>query len=123
WPDTRRFFARCEPIVESAAREHANVAIFAEMVALLWSQGKHGAAVRLEQLWNELGSRHSFALYCAYPIADVAEGPSHAMDEMCAEHARAIPSERYTQLESDDARLAEVCKLQKKAHALQTEVR
>src|SRR5947208_12935457 len=123
WPDTRRFFAQCEPIVEAAARGHANVAIFAEMVALLWAQGKHGGAVRLEQLWNELGSRHSFALFCAYPIADVAEAPSRAMDQVCAEHARAIPSESYSGLQSDDARLAEVCKLQRKAHALQTEVR
>ena len=38
------------------------------MVSLLWADGKREGAVRLEQLWNELAHRHSFALRCAYPI-------------------------------------------------------
>ena len=41
---------------------------FGEMVALLWAQGKRDAALRLEELWNDLAKRMSFALVCAYPL-------------------------------------------------------
>ena len=27
---------------------------FGEMVALLWAEGNHAAAIRLEELWNDL---------------------------------------------------------------------
>ena len=93
------------------------------MVALLWRDGKHGAAVHLERLWNELATRHAFGLFCAYPMADVAAGPARAMNGVCDAHARVIPTETYTALYSDEERLAEVSKLQQKARALEREVR
>ena len=123
WPDKQRFLTRCEPIVKKAEAASSNVAIFAEMVALLWGEGKHGAAVHLEHLWNELALRHSFTLFCAYPMADVASGPSEAMDGICDQHSRAIPSESYSHLETSAERLAEVCKLQQRARMLEMEVR
>src|ERR1700686_4086460 len=38
------------------------IAIFGEMVSLLWTEGKTQAAIRLEELWNELALKHSFSL-------------------------------------------------------------
>jgi len=121
-PDSQRFLAQWEPVIATAAKRFSNVAIFAEMHALLWRDGKHGAAVHLERLWNELAARHPFALFCAYPMADVAAGPMEGMNAICEQHARAVPSESYRALASDDERLLEVRKLQQKARTLEREV-
>jgi hypothetical protein len=73
WPDTRRFidvmsrvFQRATAAVES---NHPRIAAFGEMVALLWTEGKTQAAVRLEELWNDLAQMHAFSLRCAYPVS------------------------------------------------------
>src|SRR5947207_6684805 len=39
WPDRQRFLAQWEPLIADAAKRFSNVAIFAEMVALLWRDG------------------------------------------------------------------------------------
>ena len=53
----------------SAARKGApKVVAFGEMVAILCAEGKKDAALRLEELWNQLANQHAFSLYCAYPI-------------------------------------------------------
>ena len=44
------------------------IAIFGELVALLWADGKSLEALRVEDLWNNLAQKHSFSLLCAYPI-------------------------------------------------------
>jgi len=36
----------------AAEREGSRVAVFGEMVALLWAEGESQEALRLEQLWN-----------------------------------------------------------------------
>jgi PAS domain S-box-containing protein len=123
WPDERRFVAEWEPAIAAAATGFSNVAIFAEMVALLWRDGKHDAAVQLERMWNDLAAMHSFALFCAYPMADVAAGPTEAMNAICEQHSRALPTESYRALQGDQERLVEVCKLQQKARMLEREVR
>jgi hypothetical protein len=45
---------------------------FGEMVGLLWMEGRHSAAIRLEQYWNRLLEEHAICLYCAYPIDPLA---------------------------------------------------
>jgi DcmR-like sensory protein len=57
-----------------AARSKAKVPIvraFGEMVAVLWAQGRPGAAIMLEDLWNRLLGHHPFSLLCGYPIAEL----------------------------------------------------
>src|SRR3981081_322152 len=46
----------------------SRIAVFGELVALLWAGGKPEEAIRVEQLWNDLAREHSFSLLCAYPI-------------------------------------------------------
>ncbi len=88
-PDRDRFFATIEPLFLNAkASLGPDVTFpiaFGEMVALLWTEGKREAAVRLEQLWNELGRRHSFALRCAYAIDNFA----HADEDLLFHQIRA----------------------------------
>lgn len=70
------------------------IAAFGEMVSLLWTEGKIEAAIRVEQLWNELGKRQSFSLRCAYSVANF-RGESHAQPlvRVCAEHTAVVLDE------------------------------
>ena len=54
----------------AVASKQGRIAVFGELVALLWADGKPPEAIRVEQLWNDLAKSHSFSLLCAYPIAD-----------------------------------------------------
>jgi len=74
-------------VITPAGRGGRPVRVYGEMVALLWQDGLVDDAVRLEQLWNELGRKHSFSLLCSYP-ADTLAGDGHleAFAEMCRLH-------------------------------------
>lgn len=126
-PDPERFRKCIGQVLERAqmAREgHSpRVAAFGEMVALLWAQGRTAAAVRLEQLWNELGRTYPLNLRCAYPISYFnRESHAEAFLEICGEHSAVIPGESYTTLPTEQDRSRSISQLQQKAQALTTEV-
>jgi PAS domain S-box-containing protein len=120
-PDAARFTSTIEPLVAAAARRGSRVVIFGEMVALLWSDGRHEAAVRLEGLWNELAQRYAFSLFCAYPIAQMQSGPWPAMHAICAAHSHTV-SAHAVKHAGEEKRLAELCELQRQARALEHEI-
>ena len=126
WPDAGRFAETIgEPLQrarKAAEGENPRIAAFGEMVALLWQEGKHEAAIALEQLWNNLAGSHEFMLLCAYPMECFSHG-EHAQPflKVCAEHSGVIPMESYTSLTSEEERLRSIAHLQQKAHALDTE--
>lgn len=106
----------------AAGRERPRAAVFGEMVALLWNQGDHKAALRLEQLWNELAQELSFSLRCAYPMKGFhREEHGHAFLQLCAEHTHVVPSENFTALLEEQDRFREIARLQQKAQALERE--
>jgi signal transduction histidine kinase len=108
---------------DSARSERPRVAIFGEMVALLWAEGKAEAAIRLEQLWNGLARVESFSLFCAYPMSCFErEEDAGLFLKVCNEHSAVIPTESYMGLASEDERLRTISQLQQKAKALETEV-
>jgi PAS domain S-box-containing protein len=107
-----------------AASEGGNsrVVAFGEMVSILWAQRKPEAAIQLEQLWNDLAKTQSFSLRCAYPIGNFAHEEDHEpFLKICAEHSGVIPTETYTELESEEERLRNISSLQQKAQALERE--
>lgn len=121
WPDERRFTDVVGALIASAAQgRRPPVRVFGEMVAILWADGNGKAAIRLEELWNQLRQRLSFSLLCAYPMRgfdSATDGkPFH---EICAEHSRVIPIESYAALPTVDARLRMIADLQQKANALE----
>jgi PAS domain S-box-containing protein len=120
-PDAARFTSTIEPLVAAAARHGSRVVIFGEMVALLWSDGRHEAAVRLEGLWNELAQRYAFSLFCAYPIAQMQSGPWPAVHGICAAHSHTVSAHAVTHA-GEEKRLAELCDLQRQARALEHEI-
>jgi CheY-like chemotaxis protein len=72
-PERKRFQKIAGGIIQTATkalkREHTRVAICGECATLLWSQGNAEAALRLEQLWNEIAESSAIHILCAYPLA------------------------------------------------------
>ena len=92
WPHTLRFFEGFKKLIESASKaakaERPRVAIFGEGVALLWAKGKRRAAIRLEQLGNDLGRAHDVHILCAYPFSSLhVEEDERAFERICLEHS------------------------------------
>jgi signal transduction histidine kinase len=122
-PDARRFAEVVGGIITRAAAGRRRVRIFGEMVALLWAEGNYDAAIRLEELWNDLRKTHAFVLCCAYPINGFGGAANAApLNDVCAEHARVIPAESYTALADSDDRLRAIIQLQQKAQSLEAEI-
>ena len=91
------------------------------MVALLWAEGNSEAAIRLEELWNDLAHTHSFSLHCAYPITSFnRDEDGEPFLKICAAHSAVIPDESYTALSTDEERLRGISHLQQKVQALET---
>ena len=68
------------------------VRAFGEMVALLWDDGLVNAAVQLEAMWDELGRRHPFSLFCGYR-ADSVTRDIDAFAEVCRLHGEILHGE------------------------------
>jgi hypothetical protein len=97
-PDPALFADAMGPVLDQAARAaggRGRIAAFGEMVALLWADGKIDAALRLEELWNELAHVHPFSLCCAYPMSGFRGNP-HAAPflKICAQHSHVFSAER-----------------------------
>jgi signal transduction histidine kinase len=122
-PEPGRFAEIVGGLVARVAEGRPRTRIFGEMVALLWADGRSEAAIRLEELWNDLGRTRSFSLFCAYPM-NCFDGKALPMglNDVCAGHSRIIPTESYTALTNADERLRTIIQLQQKARLLEAEV-
>ena len=121
WPDPVRFDDTIGSLIAKTRERAPRIYAFGEMVALLWAEGNREAAIRLEELWNELRTRHPFALLCAYPI-EAFHDTSHAKPfaDMSATHTAVIPAESYMALDGD-AQMRVIAQLQQQAAALEAE--
>jgi hypothetical protein len=75
-------------------REHCTIRAYGEMVDLLWKGGREAAAIRLETLWNQLGSTHDFALLCGYSMGNFYKGA--ALDEIKSQHSHVVEDQADT---------------------------
>jgi signal transduction histidine kinase len=123
-PEPGRFMEVVGGAVARAAADAPHVRALGEMVALLWAEGNRVAAIRLEELWNDLRDVGApFSLYCAYPMRDCAgEAREEQFGEVCRQHSRAIPDESYTALTTPEERLRAITLLQQKASSLEAEI-
>jgi signal transduction histidine kinase/ActR/RegA family two-component response regulator len=122
-PDPGLFAEAIGAVIGRAAEGRARVRIFGEMVALLWAEGNSAAAIRLEELWNDLHKIRTFSLYCAYPINGFGgEMLAAGLHDVCTAHSRVIPAESYTALSNADDRLRNIIQLQQKARSLEAEI-
>jgi DNA-binding NarL/FixJ family response regulator len=91
-PDPVRFFKVVGDLMLSAARaakgEHPRVAACGECAALLWAQGKSEAAIREEQLWDEIAKTYDVDILCGFPSRSFqSEKDSNIFRRICAEHS------------------------------------
>ncbi len=123
-PEPRRFNEVIGSLVARLADGRQCVRAFGEMVALLWAEGNYTAAIRMEELWNDLQKNHSFSLFCAYPMNAFGGGKFvKPLSDVCSAHSRVVPAESYAELARRDDRLRAIIKLQQKAGSLQAEIR
>jgi PAS domain S-box-containing protein len=124
-PDPASFTEVVGSALSSAAAKarSGRVRAFGEMVALLCAGGNPEAAIRLEELWNELEKTHTFTLLCGYPM-DLFRGEPHAKTfaEICATHREVVPGESFVEIAKPRERQRAVASLQQKAASLEAEV-
>lgn len=122
-PEPSRFTEVVGDVVARATRNGRPLRAFGEMVALLWAENNQAAAIRLEELWNDLQKKYTFSLFCAYPMNEFGgEEFTEPLGHVCARHSRVIPTESYAELTSTDARLRAIIELQQRARSLQAEI-
>src|SRR5258706_3370451 len=121
-PDPERFTRVVGDMITRAAKGRHQVRVFGELVALLWADGTRAAAIRLEELWNDLRKLHPFLLFCAYPMHGFGGEVYEAeFTEICNRHSQVIPTESFTVLTTFGERLRAITLLQQKANALAEE--
>ncbi|HLI95789.1 MAG TPA: MEDS domain-containing protein [Candidatus Baltobacteraceae bacterium] len=96
YPDALLFDATCGAVTRACIEraQGRGVRGYGEMVDLLWRSGKTAAAVRLEQLWDELYAKvDGFSIFCSYQI-DIfgREFQPGAVDGVLCTHSTVIPS-------------------------------
>ena len=91
-PDPVRFLKLLGSLIATAAAaargEQARVAVFGEIVHLLWAQGNAEAAIQVEKLGNQLAKTYDVDILCGYSLGSVQGGMnSHIFQRICAEHS------------------------------------
>jgi PAS domain S-box-containing protein len=106
----------------AAKSEQEGLVIFGEMVALLWAEGKHQAAIRLEELWNDLAAQYSFSLRCAYPMNGFhKQEHADSFAKICAAHSSVLPLGSRALVLNDDDQQRTIVALQMKLQVLEYE--
>jgi len=123
WPDPQAFDAVVGNVIREAGSRGNVVHAFGEMVALLCEDGKPEAALRLEEMWNELGQRLAFHLLCAYPSRLFASADEmQTFRAICCAHDRVCRSEQLILAKDQADEDLLVASWQQKAAALENEV-
>ena len=93
-PDERRFRNVIGGAVSALADTWRPLRLYAygDMVDVLLTRGQRDAALELERLWNELGHREHFSLFCAYDARSFAsENDRSTFDAVCGAHESIVP--------------------------------
>jgi DNA-binding NarL/FixJ family response regulator len=91
-PDASQFFPVAGGLIEAAAKaarqERYGVVACGECSPVLWAEGKADAAIRLKQLWDEVGKTFGLDILCGYALSSFhGEEDEHVFQSICAEHS------------------------------------
>ena len=91
-PDTGWFLKAVDDLIVAARKEaheqHLRVAACGECAPLLWAQGKADAAIRLEELWNEIARTYNVDILCGYSLESLRlDEDSYTFRRICEEHS------------------------------------
>ena len=74
------------PAVRAIAGGESRVAICGECGSILWAQGKADAAIRVEQLCNQLAKRYELDILCGFSLSDFScEEDQQIFRKICSE--------------------------------------
>ena len=92
-PDAKLFQRAIGDQIQQTIRGRGRTPLraYGEMVDVLWRRGQTDAAIRLEVLWNELASLHTFSLLCGYAIGNFYEDTSK-LEDVTRQHTHVIGS-------------------------------
>jgi len=93
--DWNKFSSLVGGIIEEKVngRRGLRVRLYGEMVDLLWRAGHKQAAIRLEEMWNDLSKVHSFSLLCSYRLGNFYKaGDPELLGQVCGTHSGVLPA-------------------------------
>jgi DNA-binding NarL/FixJ family response regulator len=95
-PDPVRFLNVMSDLISTATQaakgEHPRVAACGECAPLLWAEGKADAAIRLEELWNNIAITYDIDILCGYPSRSFRdEGNDYIFRKICEYHSAVNP--------------------------------
>jgi PAS domain S-box-containing protein len=95
-PDAQLFQSALGTLMAEHARDRPGVRIraYAEMADLLWKDGNTSAAMRVEELWNEVGRSYPLTLLCSYALADSGDAEVDPRLEPARKRGYVLPTER-----------------------------
>jgi PAS domain S-box-containing protein len=120
-PDPAKFREALGTIIERAiaSAPGKRPRAYGEMVDVLWRRGHRRAAIRLEELWNELAQARPFSLLCAYRLGGFLKSADHEeFKHICQTHSRVAAAERDPKLDLEQ----ELASLQQRSRALESEI-
>lgn len=91
-PDTGWFLKVVDDLIVTARKgtngEHLRIAACGECAHMLWAQGKADAAIRLEELWNQISKTYYVDILCGYSLESLrCEEDSYTFRRICEEHS------------------------------------
>jgi signal transduction histidine kinase len=123
-PDEHLFRRHVGGIVADAIAQsrQSSIRAYGEMVDVLWRDGNPKAAIRLEELWNDLAATHSFALLCAYAMGHFYHETNGEFEAVCRLHSHVIPAPGDIRFTEENVRHQGEILLQQRAASLETEI-
>lgn len=123
-PDPKLFRKHIGKLVgERSGKRRARLHVYGEMVNLLCQDGLPEAAIRFEELWNDLGRTHRHSRLCTYSMEHFRTGAdSTFFQRLCELHTRVVPNERCVESTDPEERLRRLAVLEQRAHALDGEM-
>ena len=91
-PDSARLFAVAGGLIAVAAKaarqEHRGVVVCGECSPTLLAEGKADAAIRVEQLFNQVGKAFGVDIFCGYALSSFhGQEDERVFHSICAEHS------------------------------------
>ena len=101
-PDSPVFLGLAADVIGQARSggRYGKVRWWGEMVNVLWERGDVAASMSLEDLFDQLASKHDIAIFCSF-LMDNFNGEVHAhmLPRLGENHSHLIPVEDYARLE------------------------
>ena len=88
--DEKLFEQAINPVFEKCRNTKRVVRACGEVAPTLAGRGNWVAALRVEQLWEELHHKEKFSLFCAYSKNVFNKGIQAKLNHICAQHSKMI---------------------------------